>query len=53
MTKPLIKIHNTETGEIIEREMNDEEYAQFQSEVAAYKAAQIVNADQLQQLASI
>jgi hypothetical protein len=28
MTKPMIKIHNTETDEIIEREMTDAEYAQ-------------------------
>jgi len=27
--KPLIKIHNLETDEIIEREMNAEEFAQF------------------------
>ena len=28
MTKPIIKIHNTETDEIIEREMTDVEYAE-------------------------
>lgn len=28
MTKPTIKIHNVETDEIVEREMNAEEYAQ-------------------------
>jgi hypothetical protein len=27
MTKPLIRIHNTETDEIIDREMTDAEYA--------------------------
>jgi hypothetical protein len=27
--KPLIKMHNLETDEIIEREMNAEEFAQF------------------------
>jgi len=30
MTKPLIRIHNLETDEIIDREMNDAEYAQYQ-----------------------
>ena len=30
MSKPLIKIHNTESGEVIEREMNDAEFAQYQ-----------------------
>jgi hypothetical protein len=29
MNRPIIKIHNAETGEIIEREFNDEEYAQY------------------------
>jgi len=36
MDKPIIKIHNVETGEEIEREMNAEELAQwkaFQNEV--------------------
>ena len=28
MTKPMIRIHNQETDEIIDREMNDAEYAQ-------------------------
>ena len=28
--KPMIKIHNTETNEIIEREMNNEEFAIYQ-----------------------
>ena len=29
MTKPIIRIHNIETDEIIDREMTDEEYAEF------------------------
>ena len=28
MTNPMIKIHNTETDEVIEREMTDAEYAE-------------------------
>ena len=28
MTRPIKKIHNTETNEIISRELNDAEYAQ-------------------------
>jgi hypothetical protein len=35
MTKPTIKIVNTQTGEEIEREMNAEELAQFKAEEAA------------------
>ena len=30
MTKPMIKEHNVETGEVIERELNAEELAQFE-----------------------
>ncbi len=32
MTKPTITIHNVETNEIIEREMNDAELAQWQAD---------------------
>lgn len=28
-TKPMIRIHNAETDEIIDREMNDAEFAQY------------------------
>ena len=34
MTKPMITIHNVETGEIVEREMNADEYAQWQLDQA-------------------
>ena len=34
MSKPMIRIHNVESGEIIDREMNDEEFAQYQKDVA-------------------
>ena len=39
MTKPMIKIHNTETGEIVEREMNAQELAQYDKEQAEAEAA--------------
>lgn len=32
MTKPMIRIHNLETGEIIDREMNDDEFLQYESD---------------------
>jgi hypothetical protein len=35
MTKPTITIHNCETGEIINREMNDDELAQHQADQLA------------------
>jgi hypothetical protein len=30
MTKPIVKIHNSQTGEEIEREMNAKEFAQYE-----------------------
>jgi hypothetical protein len=32
MSKPMIRIHNTTTDEIIDREMDDAEFAQYQAE---------------------
>jgi len=37
MSRPIVKIHNCENNEIIEREMNDEEFAQWQKDVADAK----------------
>jgi hypothetical protein len=39
MTKPTIRIHNIATDEVIDREMTDAEYAQFQADQAAAAAA--------------
>lgn len=33
MTNPMIRIHNTETDEIIDREMTDEEFATYQETI--------------------
>lgn len=38
MSKPVIRIHNMETDEIIDREMTDDEYAQFQAKQAKVQA---------------
>ena len=38
MTRPMIRIHNTDTDEVIDREMNDKEFAQWEIDVAADKA---------------
>lgn len=35
---PIIKIHNIETGEVIEREMNAEELGQWEADKAAAEA---------------
>lgn len=32
MSRPIIRIHNLETDEVIDREMNDEEFAQYEIE---------------------
>jgi hypothetical protein len=40
MTKSMITIHNVETGEITEREMNAEEIAQQEIDEANFKARQ-------------
>lgn len=34
MDKPIIRIHNVEVNEIIEREMDDQEFAQYQADQA-------------------
>ena len=34
MTKPTVRIHNIETNEIIDREMNDAEFAAYEAEKA-------------------
>jgi hypothetical protein len=41
-TRPMIRIHNQETDEIIDREMNDDEFAQYQAicEAEAIKQAE-------------
>jgi len=32
MSKPIIRIHNVETDEIVDREMNDAEFTKYQAE---------------------
>lgn len=38
--RPIVKIHNIETDEIIDREMNDVEFAQYEADQIAAAAAQ-------------
>ena len=35
MSKPIIRIHNIETDEVVDREMNDTEFAQYEANQAA------------------
>jgi hypothetical protein len=34
-TRPTVRIHNSQTDEVIDREMNDDEFAQYQADKAA------------------
>jgi len=34
-TRPMVRIHNSETDEVIDREMNDAEFAQYQIDKTA------------------
>lgn len=38
--RPMVRIHNTETNEVIDREMNDAEFAQYESDQIANAARQ-------------
>ena len=39
MPNPIIRIHNTETDEIIDREMTETEFEQYKKDIAATEAA--------------
>lgn len=39
-SRPMVRIHNLETNEVIDREMNDAEFAQYEADQAAQAAAQ-------------
>jgi hypothetical protein len=39
-TKPMVRIHDLATDEVIDREMNDVEFAAFQADQAAHAARQ-------------
>jgi len=38
-TRPTVHIHNIETDEVIDREMNDAEFAQYQADQTAHATA--------------
>ena len=40
MSRPIIRIHNIETDEVIDREMNDDEFAQYEANKNARAAEQ-------------
>ena len=40
MTRPMVRIHDLSTDEVIDREMNDAEFAQYEADQAAQAARQ-------------
>lgn len=36
--RPMVRIHDTATDEVIDREMNDAEFAEYQNDIAAKEA---------------
>lgn len=38
-SRPMVRIHDAETNEVIDREMNDAEFAQYEADKATAKAA--------------
>jgi hypothetical protein len=38
MTRPIVRIHDLSTDEVIDREMNDAEFAQYEADQAAQAA---------------
>jgi hypothetical protein len=40
MPKPTVRIHNSETGEIIDREMTDAEFEQYEADKATQTKAE-------------
>jgi len=38
MTRPMVRIHDLSTDEVIDREMNDAEFAQFEADQATQAA---------------
>ena len=43
-SRPIVRIHNVETNEVIDREMNDAEFAQYQADEAIALAADAAKA---------
>ena len=41
MTRPTMAIHNADTGEVIERELTDEELVQHEADLAAAAARKV------------
>ena len=42
MSRPMVRIHNTETNEVVDREMNNNEFAQYKEDQAAQAIAETI-----------
>ena len=43
--RPMIRIHNSETNEVIDREMNDAEFKQYQEDTAKFEADKLARVE--------
>jgi hypothetical protein len=46
MSRPIVKIHDLQNNELIEREMNDAEFAQWEADQAAAEAEATAKAEE-------
>ena len=53
MSRPIVRIHNTETDEVIDREMNDAEFAQYEADQAAQAAQAAAEAAKAEEKAAL
>jgi len=53
MTKPMIRIHNTETNEVIDREMTDIEFVEYKKEQAQFEAVKLAKAARVEAKAEL
>jgi hypothetical protein len=53
MSRPFIQIHNATTGEVVFREMNDDEFAQYQTNEAFFAAEAAEKAAQAEAKAAL
>jgi hypothetical protein len=52
-SRPMVRIHNMETNEVIDREMNDEEFSAWQANQATQAAYEAAKAEQAAQKAAL
>lgn len=52
-TKPMIRIHDLSTQEVIDREMTDEEYSRWQEQQKAFEAEQLEASKKAEEKAAI